>query len=309
MSYIFGTHGLWLDCARAERYLAAVGREFGGGQALHCTYKFDQSASQVIDENIEDIDQNSAAGESEHHHFFGWHKAVLGCLIVSLLFSSLALCCGLCAPCNGGCAVIFTIFVFLACKSLIRVSNPQKLASRSTFTKMFLLYSVFMATLIRTVPQVKVNTTISLVGRFYQLLLTIHSWHKAVLGCLIVSLLFSSLALCCGLCAPCNGGCAVIFTIFVFLACKSLIRVSNLQKLASRSSFTKMFLLCSVFMAVIGDGIFFFAAHRVDNRFVQGLVGTYEVSTILRLFLIIILGHMSANFVANYFTVPFWSIV
>ncbi|KIH44291.1 hypothetical protein ANCDUO_25686 [Ancylostoma duodenale] len=33
-----------------------------------------------------------------------------------------------------------------------------------------------------------------------------------------------------------------------------------------------------VFMAVVGDGIFFFAAHRVDNRFVQGLVGTYEVS-------------------------------
>ncbi|KIH57655.1 Clc-like protein [Ancylostoma duodenale] len=70
-------HGLWLDCARAERYLAAVGREFGGGQALHCTYKFDQSASQVIDENIEDIDQNSAAGESEHHHFFVF-MAVVG---------------------------------------------------------------------------------------------------------------------------------------------------------------------------------------------------------------------------------------
>lgn len=29
---------------------------------------------QVIDENIEDIDQNSAAGESEHHQFFGnWY--------------------------------------------------------------------------------------------------------------------------------------------------------------------------------------------------------------------------------------------
>ncbi|ETN87153.1 hypothetical protein RB195_025768 [Necator americanus] len=138
-------HGLWLDCARAERYLAAVGRDYGGGQALHCTYKFDQSADQLIDENIEDIDQNSAAGESEHHHFFAWHKAVLGFLIVSLLFSSFALCCGLCAPCNGGCAVIFTVFVFLA-----------------------------------------------------------------------------------------------------------------------------------FFIAVIGDGVFFFAAHRVDNRFVQGLVGTYE---------------------------------
>ncbi|KAK6033376.1 Clc-like protein [Ostertagia ostertagi] len=109
----------------------------------------------VIGENMEDIDQNSAAGESEHHQFFAWHKAVLGCLIVSLLFASLALCCGLCAPCNGGCAVIFSIFVFLSCKIYFKV----------------------------------------------------------------------------------------------------------LQK---------------VFMAVIGDGIFFFAAHRVDNRFVQGLVGTYE---------------------------------
>uniref|UniRef100_A0A1I7W711 Clc-like protein n=1 Tax=Heterorhabditis bacteriophora TaxID=37862 RepID=A0A1I7W711_HETBA len=131
-------HGLWLDCTRAERHLAAVSRQFSEGQPLHCTYKFDYSASQVIDENIEDIDQNSAAGER-------WHKAVLGCMIISLLFASLALCSGLCAPCNGACAVIFSIFVFLA-----------------------------------------------------------------------------------------------------------------------------------LFMAVIGDGIFFFAAHRVDNRFVQGLVGTYE---------------------------------
>lgn len=33
-----------------------------------------------------------------------------------------------------------------------------------------------------------------------------------------------------------------------------------------------------VFTSLIGDAIFFFAAHRVDHRFVQGLVGTYEVS-------------------------------
>ncbi|KAJ1364436.1 hypothetical protein KIN20_024536 [Parelaphostrongylus tenuis] len=138
-------HGLWLDCTRAERYLATGKREFSDGQPLHCTYKFDYSANQVIDENIEDIDQNSAAGESEHHQFFGWHKGVIVCLITSMLFASLALCCGLCAPCNAGCAVIFTIFVLL-----------------------------------------------------------------------------------------------------------------------------------SLFTAVVGDGIFFFAAHRVDNRFVQGLVGTYE---------------------------------
>lgn len=31
------------------------------------------------------------------------------------------------------------------------------------------------------------------------------------------------------------------------------------------------------FTSTCGDAIFFFAAHRVDSRFVQGLVGTYEV--------------------------------
>ncbi|KJH47554.1 Clc-like protein [Dictyocaulus viviparus] len=104
-------HGLWLDCTRAERHLAKETWQSNDLQPLHCTYKFDFSANQVIDENNDEIDQNS---ESEHHQFFAWHKAVLVCFIVSMLFASLALCCGLCAPCNGGCAVIFTIFVFLS---------------------------------------------------------------------------------------------------------------------------------------------------------------------------------------------------
>ncbi|WKY17327.1 hypothetical protein Q1695_001714 [Nippostrongylus brasiliensis] len=104
-------HGLWLDCARAERYL--IGKEFSNGQSLHCTYKFDYAAEQAIDESI-DVDRKNAVGESEHHRFFAWHKAVLGCIVVSLLLASLALCCGLCAPCSGGCAVIFTIFVLLS---------------------------------------------------------------------------------------------------------------------------------------------------------------------------------------------------
>lgn len=37
----------------------------------------------------------------------------------------------------------------------------------------------------------------------------------------------------------------------------------------------------AVFMGLVGDAIFFFAAHRVDSRFVTGLVGTYEVRTLL----------------------------
>ncbi|KAK0397244.1 hypothetical protein QR680_002045 [Steinernema hermaphroditum] len=74
-------------------------------------------------------------------------------------------------------------------------------------------------------------------------------WHKVVLGFMLLSLALAVLALVFGICSPYYGACAVIYDILVFLA------LSN---------------------AVIADGTFFFASHRVDNRFVQGLVGTYE---------------------------------
>ncbi|CAJ0945125.1 unnamed protein product, partial [Mesorhabditis belari] len=106
-------HGLWLDCTRPEVQYA-VFRGVAEGMPLHCTYKFDASASQVIDENIGDVDENSAAGESEHHQFFGWHKVVLICFVFSLLFALLSLCSGLCAPCNGACSIIYAVLVFLA---------------------------------------------------------------------------------------------------------------------------------------------------------------------------------------------------
>lgn len=38
---------------------------------LHCTYKLDDKAAEVLDENAADIDQNGAAAESEHHQLFG----------------------------------------------------------------------------------------------------------------------------------------------------------------------------------------------------------------------------------------------
>lgn len=44
----------------------------------------------------------------------GWHKAVLIFMVFSLLFAALALCSGICAPCNGGCAVIYAILVAIA---------------------------------------------------------------------------------------------------------------------------------------------------------------------------------------------------
>jgi hypothetical protein len=72
-------HGLWLDCTRAERHLVSADRFDGDYEErpLHCTYKFDYSAAEVIGDTLRNIDENSAAGEAEHHQFFGKYT---GCL-------------------------------------------------------------------------------------------------------------------------------------------------------------------------------------------------------------------------------------
>ncbi|VDN20149.1 unnamed protein product [Gongylonema pulchrum] len=74
-------------------------------------------------------------------------------------------------------------------------------------------------------------------------------WQKAVLICFGVLFASCGLALLCGSCAPCSNSIAVLFTVLIFVA---------------------------LFFSIVANGIFFFAAHRVDSRFVQGLVGTYE---------------------------------
>ncbi|PAV64745.1 hypothetical protein WR25_26235 [Diploscapter pachys] len=89
-------HGLWLDCTR-QHLLSLTSSSSSHrvideqDQPLHCTYKFDHSAAQIIDENINDVDQNSAAGESEHHQFYGWHKATLLCMVCALALLIFAL--------------------------------------------------------------------------------------------------------------------------------------------------------------------------------------------------------------------------
>uniref|UniRef100_A0A915C1P8 Clc-like protein n=1 Tax=Parascaris univalens TaxID=6257 RepID=A0A915C1P8_PARUN len=108
-------HGLWQDCTRANRhFISHTDSERAESTALSCTYKFDYSASEVIDENLHDIDENSAAGEAEHHQFFGWHKAVLICIFLSLIVAGLAVSSGICAPCHSMCAVLFAILIFIA---------------------------------------------------------------------------------------------------------------------------------------------------------------------------------------------------
>ncbi|VDK47128.1 unnamed protein product [Anisakis simplex] len=118
-------HGLWQDCTRPHRHFMPSSHDHShrsehmdghssDSMALSCTYKFDYSASEVIDANLHDIDANSAAGEAEHHQFFGWHKAVLICIFVSLIVAGVAICSGICAPCHSACAVLYTIFIFIA---------------------------------------------------------------------------------------------------------------------------------------------------------------------------------------------------
>ncbi|EPB79247.1 Clc-like protein [Ancylostoma ceylanicum] len=62
-------HGLWWDCIRAEKHVVAVG-DFYDETPLHCMYKFDNSAEMVIENTLNNIDEDGAAGESEHHRFW-----------------------------------------------------------------------------------------------------------------------------------------------------------------------------------------------------------------------------------------------
>lgn len=75
-------HGLWWDCIRAEKHVVSVG-EFYDEEPLHCMYKFDRSAELVIENTLNNIDEDGAAGESEHHRFWG----LLSFIYLRLLFS------------------------------------------------------------------------------------------------------------------------------------------------------------------------------------------------------------------------------
>lgn len=74
-------------------------------------------------------------------------------------------------------------------------------------------------------------------------------WHKIILFFIITSEFLAFISVCTGVCAPCFRATTFAFAISLFIA-----------------------LLCSL----IANGVFFLAANRVDNRFVQGMVGVYE---------------------------------
>ncbi|KAI6189788.1 hypothetical protein M3Y97_00046500 [Aphelenchoides bicaudatus] len=106
-------HGLWWDCIRAERHVVAVG-DFYDEAPLHCMYKFDNSAELVIENVLNNIDWDGAAGESEHHRFWIWHKIILFFIISSEFLAFISICTGSLAPCYRGTTFAFTISLFIA---------------------------------------------------------------------------------------------------------------------------------------------------------------------------------------------------
>lgn len=108
-------HGLWLDCSRTDENFARThDRPLEEKSPLHCTYKFDVKAAEVLDEKARDLDGQAAAAESEHHQVHGWHKFVLTFMALSLISGGFALIIGLCAPCSAGCALVYSVITFIS---------------------------------------------------------------------------------------------------------------------------------------------------------------------------------------------------
>ncbi|KAI6211735.1 hypothetical protein M3Y96_00465900 [Aphelenchoides besseyi] len=85
-----------------------------------------------------------------------------------------------------------------------------------------------------------------------------YGWHTATLILLALALLTAFLSVCVGLCGCCYPSLALVLTVITLL---------------------------TTFLSSIAVGLFFFFSHRADNRFIKGIVGTYEQRVGLAFFL------------------------
>ncbi|TMS37932.1 hypothetical protein L596_004765 [Steinernema carpocapsae] len=76
-----------------------------------------------------------------------------------------------------------------------------------------------------------------------------YGWHTATLILLSLALLTTFMSICLGMCSCCYSSLAFLFTAITLL---------------------------TTFLSVVAEGLFFFYSHRADNRFIKGIVGTYE---------------------------------
>ncbi|KAL3074142.1 hypothetical protein niasHT_033350 [Heterodera trifolii] len=85
-----------------------------------------------------------------------------------------------------------------------------------------------------------------------------YGWHSATLIMLALALISSFCSICLGACGCCYASMSLLFTATALL---------------------------TTFLSSVAEGVFFFFSHRADNRFIKGIVGTYEQRVGLAFFL------------------------
>uniref|UniRef100_A0A915MVN3 Clc-like protein n=1 Tax=Meloidogyne javanica TaxID=6303 RepID=A0A915MVN3_MELJA len=85
-----------------------------------------------------------------------------------------------------------------------------------------------------------------------------YGWHTATLIMIIIALITGFCSICIGACSCAIPSLTLIFTTTILL---------------------------TTFLSSVAEGVFFFFSHRADNRFVKGIVGTYEQRVGLAFFL------------------------
>uniref|UniRef100_A0A914HNT9 Clc-like protein n=1 Tax=Globodera rostochiensis TaxID=31243 RepID=A0A914HNT9_GLORO len=85
-----------------------------------------------------------------------------------------------------------------------------------------------------------------------------YGWHTATLIMLALALLTGFCSVCLGACGCCYASLSLVFTATALL---------------------------TTFLSSVAEGVFFFFSHRADNRFIKGIVGTYEQRVGLAFFL------------------------
>ncbi|KAI1728753.1 clc-like domain-containing protein [Ditylenchus destructor] len=107
-------HGLWWDCVREDRHVVAVG-DFYDETPLHCIYKFDDSAINVLEDHVRSgWDEDAAAAEADHHRFWPWHKLLLSLIFISQVLVLVCICTAYCAPRFHPVTFLFTITLLIA---------------------------------------------------------------------------------------------------------------------------------------------------------------------------------------------------
>uniref|UniRef100_A0A0N5AWG6 Clc-like protein n=1 Tax=Syphacia muris TaxID=451379 RepID=A0A0N5AWG6_9BILA len=106
-------HGIWLYCVRSAKYSVSPGTIYDEAP-LHCAYKFDDSATQIIDDTLARVDAEGAAREAEHHRFSGWHQTILVFILLSQVLGFVALCAGCCSTRSHVAAITLPVTMFLS---------------------------------------------------------------------------------------------------------------------------------------------------------------------------------------------------